>query len=127
MAIGSLGLALIVYASGCAKHEAVKEMERLADEVCQCKDFPCAQDLAIKGKEKLDKWKDAKVSKSDEDDAKKAATRMKDCMDKLAAAASGAAGSAAGAVPSAPAEDPAAAPPAGGAPAGEPSANPSGK
>ena len=113
MAIGSLVLGLFIFTTGCGKHEAVKEMEKMADEVCKCKDLTCAQEVATKGAEKMQKFKDEKVSKSDEEAAMKAANKMSECMGKLTAGAMGAGGAPTGAPGAAPAE-----------PAAEPSANP---
>ena len=121
MAIGSLVLGLYIFTTGCGKHEAVKEMEKMADEVCKCKDLTCAQDVATKGQEKMQKFKDEKVSKSDEEAAMKAANKMSECMAKLTTAGTGAAAGAA------PGGEPGAAPSGGTPPSGaEPSANPAG-
>jgi len=34
--------------AGCGEHEAVKDMNSIADEICACKDLKCAQDAAKK-------------------------------------------------------------------------------
>ena len=122
MAIGSLVLGLFIFTTGCGKHEAVKEMEKMADEVCKCKDLTCAQEVATKGAEKMQKYKEEKVSKSDEEAAMKAANKMSECMAKLTSAGMGAAGSAGAAAPGA---APGAAP-SGAEPSAAPSAAPSG-
>jgi len=81
--IGFLCAALAAMA-GCGKNEAVAAAEKMADAVCACNDFECAQKATNDGTEKLMKL--AESTRGTEDDAKKimaASERAAGCLQRF--------------------------------------------
>ncbi len=73
-------LIAILFAVGC--HDASKDIEKLADEACACKDKACAEKVIDK---LVEFAKNNKNAKGDEDKAAKAAERMMECAMKAGA------------------------------------------
>jgi len=76
----SLGLAGLIFASGCGS-DPIKEMEKIKDEVCKCKDAACVE----KAMEKAKNIKEPKDLK--EEDLKKVfeiAMEMEKCAKEAA-------------------------------------------
>ena len=68
----------------CGKNKAVKAAEEMADEVCACKDVMCAASAAKKGQDKLMGMLNETGTESDAKAITEAASRMQDCVSKLA-------------------------------------------
>ncbi len=70
---------------GCGEHEAVKEMNAFADEVCACKDLKCVTDASGKLTDLMKKHAETKFSQGDADKITAASERATKCITELPA------------------------------------------
>ena len=71
--------------AACGGGNPVKDMEGIADEVCECKDQACVEKVMEKAKKLGEKYKDAKEpSAGDMEKIKAATTKMMGCATKIA-------------------------------------------
>jgi hypothetical protein len=80
---GAASLALTLLFAGCGKTEAVKDIEAIADGVCACKDVACAAQEMKKAADLITKYKDTRVSKSEQEQFDAAGEKLAGCMRKL--------------------------------------------
>lgn len=80
---GALAAALVFGAAGCGKaDEAIKDLEALKKEACECKDADCATKVQEKFDKFLEKHKDTKGSTSQAEKVGKLAGEMSECLAK---------------------------------------------
>ena len=70
---------------GCGEHEAVKEMNDFADNVCKCEDMKCVMDASKEMAELTKKYAAAKVSQGDADKITEATKKATTCITELPA------------------------------------------
>ena len=80
-ALGFVTLASLL--SGCGKHQAVKELEAIAEKVCACKDRDCAREEWKATLPVIEKYRDEKASDSDLKAINAAGARMKECVAQI--------------------------------------------
>ena len=85
--VATLSLGALLAAGGCGKNKAVAAAEKMATDVCACKDLNCAQEVVVKAAKDMEKFKDAKGSEADAKAIVEAGTKMQKCMEKLATGA----------------------------------------
>ncbi|MFT5431138.1 MAG: hypothetical protein ACI9OJ_001817 [Myxococcota bacterium] len=70
--------------AGCGESEAVKDMNAIADELCECKDAACAAKASAKLAELGVKHKDTKVTEADKKKVTEAGERAMKCATSAA-------------------------------------------
>ena len=83
MRLALAALPALFFLSGCGNQEAVDAAVNMSDAVCACKQLTCAQEMAKKHNERIEKFKDARGTEDDKAKILAAGKRAQACITAL--------------------------------------------